>query len=316
MPRIRLADIHDFRLEPFSRLTELQLRDCVLDPEGRVLLDGALRAVQAQTGLDGCTALNGLFVAESANVIMRALAAGVRPVTVLVEEHWLNRSQDVIAAMEEAYAKGPSLQAGSGLPIFVCDRDQFTQVTGYEVARGALAVMERPALPDVRELLGALPATARVAVLEDVTNYTNIGAIFRSAAALGIDAVLVTPSCHDPYYRRAARVSMGTVFQVPWTRIGMQQDWAEEGVPLLRSCGFKTVALALTDDSLGLQDPRLKQEERLALILGTEGDGLSRTTIAATDYTVKIPMDHDVDSLNVAAASAVAFWELRSKWRD
>ena len=149
------------------------------------------------------------------------------------------------------------------------------------------------------------------AVLEDVVNYTNIGAVFRSAAALGIDAVLVTPSCHDPLYRRAARVSMGTVFQVPWTRIGSVRDWATEGVPLLRSLGFATAALALADDAIYLHDARLRDCERLALVLGTEGDGLAASTIAASDYTVKIPMDHDVDSLNVAAASAVAFWELR-----
>ena len=155
----------------------------------------------------------------------------------------------------------------------------------------------------------------RVAVLEAVVNYTNIGAVFRSAAALGIDAVLVTPSCHDPLYRRAARVSMGTVFQVPWTRIGSVRDWATEGVPLLRSLGFATAALALADDAIYLHDARLRDCERLALVLGTEGDGLAASTIAASDYTVKIPMDHDVDSLNVAAASAVAFWELRTKWR-
>ena len=178
--------------------------------------------------------------------------------------------------------------------------------------RGALAAFERPPLPCVEDLLAS---AHRVAVLEDVTNYTNIGAVFRSAAALGIDAVLVTPSCHDPLYRRAARVSMGTVFQVPWTRIGSVRDWATEGVPLLRSLGFATAALALADDAIYLHDARLRDCERLALVLGTEGDGLAASTIAASDYTVKIPMDHDVDSLNVAAASAVAFWELRTKWR-
>ena len=161
-----------------------------------------------------------------------------------------------------------------------------------------------------------LEGARRVAVLEDVANYTNIGAAFRSAAALGIDAVLVTPSCHDPLYRRAARVSMGTVFQVPWTRIGRERDWAAEGVPLLRSLGFSTAALALADNALSLHDARLRACERLALVLGTEGDGLAPSTVAACDYVVRIPMDHGVDSLNVAAASAVAFWELRTKWRD
>ena len=150
-------------------------------------------------------------------------------------------------------------------------------------------------------------------MLENVTNHTNIGAIFRSAAALGIDAVLVTPSCHDPYYRRAARVSMGTVFQVPWTRIGSGADWACDGMPLLHEHGFTTCALALSDDSIRLQDDRLKKCDKLALVLGTEGDGLAARTIAACDCTVRIPMSHDVDSLNVAAASAVAFWELRAE---
>lgn len=181
------------------------------------------------------------------------------------------------------------------------------------MTRGALAAFERQPLPSVAEVLAGAQC---VAVLEDIRNYTNIGAIFRSAAALGIDAVLITPNCHDPLYRRASRVSMGTVFQVPWTRIaadGGSEDscWAQEGVPLLHSLGFKTAALALSDDALALDDPRLAACERLAMVLGTEGDGLSRATVAACDYVVRIPMDHEVDSLNVAAASAVAFWELR-----
>ena len=188
----------------------------------------------------------------------------------------------------------------------------FHALTGYEVTRGALAAFERPALPRVEKVLAG---ARRVAVLEDIVNYTNIGAVFRSAAALGIDAVLVTPSCHDPLYRRAARVSMGTVFQVPWTRIGSERDWAAEGVPLLHELGFETAALALSDDAIPLHDKRLRSCDRLALVLGTEGDGLSASTIMRCDMTVKIPMDHGVDSLNVAAASAVAFWELRTQNR-
>ncbi|MBC2889739.1 TrmH family RNA methyltransferase [Gordonibacter massiliensis (ex Traore et al. 2017)] len=278
MPIIRLDGVDDPRLAAYSGMTDAQLRDC---PDFE----------------------HGLFIGESAKVIDRALSAGVRPVSLFLEEKWLAQTQPLI---ERLCAADPAF------PVLVATREQFHVVTGYEVTRGALAAFERPPLPRVEDLLAD---ARRVAVLEDVTNYTNIGAVFRSAAALGIDAVLVTPSCHDPLYRRAARVSMGTVFQVPWTRIGSKRDWAAEGVGLLRSLGFKTAALALSDDSLPLHDPRLQACDKLALVLGTEGDGLAASTIAACDYTVRIPMDHDVDSLNVAAASAVAFWELRTKWR-
>ena len=278
MPIIHLDGLDDPRLAVYSGMTDSQLRDCP---------DSA----------------NGLFIGESRKVIERALAAGVRMRSLFMEEKWLDQTMPVV---ERALAADPDM------PVFVATREQFRALTGYEVTRGALAAFERPALPSVEELLAG---ARRVAVLEDVVNYTNIGAVFRSAAALGIDAVLVTPSCHDPLYRRAARVSMGTVFQVPWTRIGSVRDWAAEGVPLLRSLGFVTAAFALSDDAIHLHDARLRDCERLALVLGTEGDGLAASTIAACDYTVKIPMDHDVDSLNVAAASAVAFWELRTKWR-
>ena len=279
MPIIHLDGLDDPRLAAYSGMTDSQLRDCP---------DSA----------------NGLFIGESRKVIERALAAGVRMRSLFMEEKWLDQTMPVV---ERVLAADPEM------PVFVATRAQFHALTGYEVTRGALAAFERPALPSVEELV---TGARRVAVLEDVVNYTNIGAVFRSAAALGIDAVLVTPSCHDPLYRRAARVSMGTVFQVPWTRIGSARDWAAEGVPLLRSLGFATAALALADDAIYLHDARLRDCERLALVLGTEGDGLAASTIAACDYTVKIPMDHDVDSLNVAAASAVAFWELRTKWRD
>ena len=279
MPLIRVDNLDDVRLSVYSGTTDAQLRDC---PDFE----------------------HGLFIGESRKVIERALTAGVRPVSLFLEECWLAQTMPLIERL---------LAADPALPVLVVTREQFCALTGYQVTRGALAAFERPCLPSVEELLAG---ARRVAVLEDVTNYTNIGAVFRSAAALGIDAVLVTPSCHDPLYRRAARVSMGTVFQVPWTRIGTMRDWAAEGVPLLRSLGFKAAALALSDDSIALHDARLQACERLVLVLGTEGDGLSASTIAACDFTVKIPMDHDVDSLNVAAASAVAFWELRTKWRD
>lgn len=278
MPIIHLDGLDDPRLAVYSDMTDTQLRD-------------------------SAEAANGLFIGESRKVIERALAAGVQPHSLFMEEKWLDQTMPLVERM---------CAADPDFSVFVATRDQFRALTGYEVTRGALAAFERPELPSVKELLAV---ARRVAVLEDVTNYTNIGAVFRSAAALGIDAVLITPSCHDPLYRRAARVSMGTVFQVPWTRIGSVRDWAAEGVPLLRSLGFATAALALSDDAMYLHDERLRAYDRLALVLGTEGDGLAASTIAACDYTVKIPMDHDVDSLNVAAASAVAFWELRTKWR-
>ena len=278
MPIIHLDDLDDPRLAAYSGMTDAQLRDC---PDS----------------------VHGLFIGESRKVIERALAAGVRMRSLFMEEKWLDQTMPLVDSL---------LDGDPAFPVLVATREQFHALTGYEVTRGALAAFERPALPSVEDLLAN---ARRVAVLEDVVNYTNIGAVFRSAAALGIDAVLVTPSCHDPLYRRAARVSMGTVFQVPWTRIGSERAWATEGVPLLRSLGFATAALALSDDALYLHDERLRSCERLALVLGTEGDGLAPATIATCDYTVKIPMDHEVDSLNVAAASAVAFWELRTKWR-
>ena len=243
---------------------------------------------------------NGLFIGESANVIERAMDSGIAPISFFLEEKWLAKTQPII---DKAWSMEP------GIPVFVGTHEQFRAITTYEVTRGALAAFPRPKQPDRRSLLAN---AQRVAILEDVTNYTNIGAIVRSAAALGIDAVLITPSCHDPYYRRAARVSMGTVFQVPWTRIGSSRDWAGEGMPILHELGFTVAALALDDQAIPLDDPRLKACGKLALVLGTEGDGLAPETMANCDYTVIIPMEHGVDSLNVAAASAVAFWELRA----
>ena len=243
----------------------------------------------------------GLFIGESLKVIERAMVAGAVPRAMLLPEKLL---EDTMPVIERALATDAST------PIYVAPKALFKEITGYEVVRSALAVFERPSLPNATELLNSLGAR-RVAVLEDIGNSTNIGAIFRSAAALGVDAVLVTPSCPDPLLRRAARVSMGTVFQVPWTRIGSVQSWAGEGIPLLHDLGFKVAAMALSDESISLDDEALRSCERLAIVLGTEGEGLSQATIDASDYTVKIPMAHDVDSLNVAAASAVAFWELR-----
>lgn len=285
MPLIRIDNLDDPRLDAYARLTEVQLRN-KLEPE------------------------KGIFIAESGKVIERALAAGHEPLSFLTEEKWLPSLQPFV---EDAAAKG------FDVPVFVAPESQLRRLTGFELTRGALAAFRRPKLQSVEELTRG---ARLVAVLENITNHTNVGAIFRSAAALGVDAVLVTPACYDPLYRRAVRVSMGTVFQVPWTRIGDDASgtpghpsaaWADEGIPLLHRLGFKTAALALSDDSISLDDPQLAREDRLAVVLGTEGDGLAPATIARCDYTVRIPMEHGVDSLNVAAASAVAFWELRKR---
>ena len=269
--------IGDRRLRPYSGMTDGQLKR----GEG-------FRRDNPQ----------GLFIGESSRVIERALDAGVRPVSVLVDDRWLAHDRAVIDRIAGA---------APDAPIFHVTPEQFRGITGYEVVRGALACFERPAPRTPGEVL---TGTRRVAILEDVANYANMGAIFRSAAALGWDAVLVTPSCHDPFYRRCARVSMGAVFQVPWARIGGEGDWAPAFVPQLREHGFATVALALRDGSCDLRDPRLASADRLAVVLGTEGDGLRDSTIAACDRTVLIPMAHGVDSLNVAACAAIAFWEL------
>ncbi|WP_394355964.1 TrmH family RNA methyltransferase [Adlercreutzia shanghongiae] len=283
---------NDPHLAPFSSMTDGQLRD----PKQLV---GLARAIDPEGSPERLA--SGLFVAESVNVIDRALDAGCVPFAVLTDRRWLAASE---ALLEKMRAANPAA------PLSVVSSDEMRSITGYEMTRGPLAAFHRPPEPDVGRLLAG---AHRVAVLEDVTNYTNIGAIFRSAAALGIDAVLLTPSCHDPLFRRASRVSMGTVFQVPWARIGCERDWAREGVPLLREAGFATAALALSDEAISIADPVLKACEHLALVLGTEGDGLAPATIAACDFTVRIPMHHGVDSLNVAAASAVAFWETRRK---
>lgn len=212
--------------------------------------------------------------------------------------------------MEERHIEGEGksvLERCSDIPVYTAEFDVLKELTGFPLTRGMLCAMHRPALPSVQQVC---EHATRIAILEDVVNPTNVGAIFRSAAALGMDAVLLTPASSDPLYRRAIRVSMGTVFQIPWTYVDKHTKWPEEGMKILRELGFKTAAFALKDDSVSIDDVQLMNEEKLAILLGTEGDGLATETIADCDYTVKIPMSHEVDSLNVAAASAVAFWQL------
>lgn len=238
----------------------------------------------------------GLFIAESPRVIERALDAGYVPISLLLErKHIAGEAKDIIT------------RCGS-IPVYTADSEILTKLTGFHLTRGALCAMRRKPLPQVDDICSQ---ARRIAVLENVVNPTNVGAIFRSAAALCMDAVLLTPACSDPLYRRAVRVSMGTVFQIPWTYLGEEvTEWPQPGMKQLQEMGFKTVAMALRDDSLSITDPRLMAEEKLAIVLGTEGEGLTDGTIADCDYTVRIPMAHGVDSLNVAAASAIAFWEL------
>lgn len=261
---IEITDFSAPELDIYARLTEVQLLNR-REPE------------------------KGIFIAESPKVIERALNSGCVPISFLMEgRHVENQAKDIIARCGE-------------VPVYTAELSVLTQLTGFKLTRGMLCAMYRPKLPTVEEICSG---ARRVAVLEDVMNPTNVGAIFRSAAALGIDAVLLTSASSNPLYRRSIRVSMGTVFQVPWTFLD------ERGIAQLRSLGFKTAAMALCDDSLNIYDARLAKEERLAIVLGTEGDGLAAGTIADCDYTVRIPMSHGVDSLNVAAASAVAFYQL------
>ncbi len=269
---VEITDFQDPRLDAYARLTEAQLRNRL---EPRL----------------------GIFIAESPKVIDRALDAGCQPVSLLMErKHLAGQGAAIIARCGD-------------VPVYTADDDLLAGLTGYPLTRGVLCAMRRPDLPSVEALC---ENARRVAVLENIVDHTNVGAIFRSAAALGMDGVLVTPGCCDPLYRRSARVSMGTVFQVPWTRIGESFDqWPQPGLARLKALGFKTVAMALRNNTVDIGDPALRREERLAIILGTEGDGLAARTIAQCDYTVKIPMAGGVDSLNVAAASAVAFWALR-----
>jgi tRNA G18 (ribose-2'-O)-methylase SpoU len=264
---IEITDFHAPELDVYARLTEAQL-------------------------LNRFEPKKGMFIAESPKVIERALDAGCEPVSFLVERSHVNE--------EAAHA----IDRCGDIPVYTAELPVLTQLTGFQLTRGMLCAMRRP---PIKTLAEAVEGARRVCVLEDIQNPTNVGAIFRSAAALGMDAVLLTPACSNPLYRRSCRVSMGTVFQVPWAYLG--ENWVED----LRELGFKTAAMALSYDSVSIDAPCLRQEEKLAVVLGTEGDGLKQTTITSCDYTVKIPMYHGVDSLNVAAASAVAFWELRAR---
>ena len=265
MPNIiNITDFLDPALDVYARLTENQLLNRE-DPE------------------------NAMFIAESPKVIDRALNAGCVPVSFLIEDRQITGEA------------APILARCGGVPVYTAPFDVLTQLTGFKLSRGMLCAMRRPAFKSLEEILAG---ARRIAVLENVMNPTNVGAIFRSAAALNMDAVLLTPGCSDPLYRRSIRVSMGTVFQVPWG--WLPEDWNDR----LHDLGFKTAAMALKEDTLSIRDPRLLLEEKLAIVLGTEGDGLADATIEHCDYTVKIPMAHGVDSLNVAAASAVAFFQL------
>ena len=276
---IEITDFHAPELDIFARKTEAQLLNKDHPEEG-------------------------MFIAESPKVIERALNAGYTPVAVLVEKKQIEgEAASVLARCDE-------------IPVYTAEFDVLAQLTGFKLTRGMLCAMRRRVLPEVEKVC---QNAKKVAVLENVMNPTNVGAIFRSAAALNMDAVLLTGGCSNPLYRRASRVSMGTVFQIPWTfiqddkerRCDRKEIWPVQAIENLKALGYKTAALALTDDSVSIDDPQLMSEEKLVVILGTEGDGLMQETIKACDYTVKIPMSHGVDSLNVAAASAVAFWQLR-----
>mgnify|MGYP004505721961 CR=1 FL=1 len=275
MPHImEITTFADPALDIYARLTEGQLKNRA-EPE------------------------KGLFIAESPNVILRALDGGYEPVSLLMErKHIAGQAAEVVARCGD-------------IPLYTADLSVLTELTGFPLTRGVLCAMRRRPLPAAEEVCRR---ARRIAVLENVVNPTNVGAVFRSAAALGMDALLLTPACCDPLYRRCVRVSMGTVFQLPWAFLGEEvAHWPHPGMERLRAMGFQTAALALREDSLAIDDPRLARQERLALLLGTEGDGLAPETIAQCDFTVRIPMSHGVDSLNVAAAGAVAFWQLGSR---
>lgn len=268
---IEITDFEAAELDVYARFTEVQLLNRH-EPE------------------------KGLFIAESPKVIERALDAGYEPVSCLVErKHIAGQAKHIIARCGE-------------IPIYTADFEVLTKLTGFQLTRGMLCAMRRLQLPSVEEVCAG---KRRIAILENIMNPTNVGAIFRSAAALNIDALLLTPQCSNPLYRRAARVSMGTVFQVPWTYMENESTkWPQPGIAYLQKMGFKTAAMALSDNAITIDNPKLMAEEKLAIVLGTEGDGLASCTISDCDYTVRIPMSHGVDSLNVAAASAVAFWQL------
>ena len=277
MPRIvEIKDISQPELDAYARLTEAQLRNR-LEPE------------------------KGIFIAESPKVISLALDGGYQPLSILTErKHIEGQAREIISRCPD-------------IPVYTADDSVLEKLTGYRLTRGVLCAMRRPAPKAPQEICSG-DNVRRIAVLENIADATNVGAIVRSAAALGVDAVLVTPSCCDPLCRRAVRVSMGTIFQIPWAYVCDEpQEWESHGAQILRQLGFKSAAMALCSDSVGIDDHRLMAEKKLAIVLGSEGGGLSKATIAACDYTVRIPMSHGVDSLNVAAASAVAFWQLRAR---
>jgi tRNA G18 (ribose-2'-O)-methylase SpoU len=272
-----IVEIQDFsapELDVYARLTEAQLRNRRHAEEG-------------------------LFIAESVTVIGHALDAGYTPVSLLMERKHITGSARTL------------LQRCGDIPVYTADSALLASLTGYALTRGVLCAMRRPSLPTAEAVCAG---KHRIAVLEGIVDPTNVGAIFRSAAALGMDAVLLDPTCCDPLHRRAVRVSMGTVFQIPWARLGEEvAEWPQAGMGRLQAMGYRTAAMALREDSLSVDDPQLQQVEQLAILLGSEGPGLKDETIARCDYTVRIPMCHGVDSLNVAAASAVVFWQLRSR---
>ena len=271
-----ITDFNEPELDVYARLTENQLMNRA-EPE------------------------KGMFIAESPKVIERALNAGCVPVSCLVEKRQIeNEIEEVMEVLKRC----------SQVPVYTAEFEVLTKLTGFALTRGMLCAMYRPKLPTMEEICRN---ARRIAVLEEVVNPTNVGAIFRSAAALNMDAVILTAGCSNPLYRRAIRVSMGTVFQIPWTILDKNMAWPQEGMQALKAAGFRTAAFALRNDSVAIDDPKLASEEKLAILLGTEGDGLASATMAECNYTVKIPMSHGVDSLNVAAASAVAFWELGKK---
>ncbi len=269
---IEITNLNQSELVHYTGLTQAQLRNR-LEPE------------------------KGVFIAESPKVIRLALAAGSKPISFLMERrHIAGQAADLLRQFPDT-------------PVYTADREILAALTGYELTRGILCALPRPRLKSVEEICRD---ARRIAVLENIVDSTNLGAIFRSAAALGMDAILVSPGCCDPLCRRSVRVSMGTIFQVPWTVLGAKETWPED-LDKLHAMGFATAAMALTDNSISIEDPALPQQARLAIVLGTEGTGLTARTIQKATYTVKIPMDHMVDSLNVAAAAAVAFWELRKR---
>lgn len=278
MKVIEINDFEDTNLDVYARMPEVQL----------------LRSHEPAPGM---------FIAESPKVVERALKDGYQPISMLISKKDLEDMKAAAVGTTEQSI----LRECESVPIYTAEEDVLKQLTGFQLVRGMLCAMRRKELRTIEEICAG---ARRIAILEDVVNPTNVGAIFRSAAALNIDAVILTKACSDPLYRRACRVSMGTVFQIPWTIFDKKTEWPGQGMELLHNLGFKTAAMALTDDSVSITDENLLQEEKLAIILGTEGDGLSAETIEQSDYTVKIPMSHGVDSLNVAAAAAVMFWQL------